>query len=167
MEPKVVLDELNKHLPDGFRAVDSFYPKDTKSLMSLVKEARYEIILKYNLNFKNKIDNINNNLDFSTNEIVEIESLFKQDTIEMEKETKSKQKIKVINIKEYIIEIRVIEDNTYVETENTLSAKIMLHCKAGSENNLNPNLIIEAIKKYLPEISIEDYDIHRKELFIG
>ena len=134
MNIDLFLGELNSTLPDGFRALEANYPESNKSLMSLVKEAIYEIMIN---------DNI---------ELNEIKSLFNRDEILLEKVSKEKKKVDVIDIKKNILDFS-IEDG-----------KCLFHVYAGSINNVNPNTIIEAINKYVG--SIEDFEINRKELIL-
>ena len=91
MNIDVFLAELNSTLPDGFRVLEAYYPENNKSLMSLVKEAIYEI-------------KINDDIDFKL-----INELFMKDEILIEKENKDNKKI-VKNIKENIIDFN-IENN--------------------------------------------------------
>ncbi len=91
MNKDIFLAELNSTLPDGFRALEAYYPESNKSLMSLVKEAIYEIKIN---------DDINFNL---------INELFSKDEILIEKESKDNKKI-MRNIKENIIDFK-IENN--------------------------------------------------------
>lgn len=140
---KEAVIELNQTLPEGFRIISAQKIEKGKSLMSQVKEAKYEIIIENEdiEEFKNKI-----------------EELLSKKQIIVEKETKNK-KTEEINLKEMIIDYKV-EEIAY----NLI--RISIHSIAGSEKNLNPNLIIEAIKKYISEIDITYYDIHRKELIL-
>ena len=86
--------ELNSTLPDGFRIVEAYYPEETKSLMSLVKEAVYEIT-------------INDEIDFE-----KVKNIFEKDEIIIEKENKDK-KIVSKNIKENILDF-CIKDNVCI-----------------------------------------------------
>lgn len=122
MNIDLFLGELNSTLPDGFRALQANYPESNKSLMSLVKEAIYEIDIK---------DNIS---------IDEVQKLFQKDEILLEKESKDKKKTDTINIKKNILDLK-IDNNKY-----------LFHVYAGSVNNVNPNSIIEAINKYVGNI---------------
>ena len=135
MNIDLFIAELNSVLPDGFRVVEANYPEDTKnSLMSLVKEAIYEIKIN---------DEIN---------VEAIKELFNQDEVLIEKVSKDKKKSEEINIKKNIISFDI--------KANICS----FHVFAGSNSNLNPNSIIEAICRYIK--SIEDVDINRKELIL-
>lgn len=141
MNESVFLGELNSVLPEGFRAfsVDYIDEEDKKSLMSLVKEAVYEITLNGNL------------------EVQKIEELFQEDEIKLEKESKEKHKISEFNLKEFILENKV-------EKEEEGKIKIVIHSTAGSSNNMNPSFVIQAVEKYIGKV--EDFEIHRKELIL-
>lgn len=141
MNEDMFLGELNSTLPLGYKAISVKYIDDTdkKSLMSLVKEAIYEIDIESN---------------YSLNQIEEI---FNAPEILIEKEDKNKAKS--INIKDFIIDVKVEKS---VQNENIV--KVIIHSTAGSSNNLNPTYVIKAIEKYIGPI--EDFSIHRKELII-
>lgn len=143
IDEKEAVKELNKTLPEGFRIITVQKVEKSKSLMSLVKEAMYDITIENDSveEFKNRV-----------------EELLKQDTIIVEKETKNR-KIEELDIKEMIIDYNV-EEISY----NFI--RISIHSTAGSEKNFNPNLIIEAIKKYIPDVEISYFDVHRKELIL-
>ena len=57
MNIDLFLSELNSTLPDGFRVVEASYPEEKKSLMSLVKEAVYEITIDDEIDF-GKVDKL-------------------------------------------------------------------------------------------------------------
>lgn len=139
MNESMFIAELNSTLPSGFRILGVEYVSedDKRSLMSLVKEAIYEITV-----------------DTEASED-EMRKLFAQSEIIIEKETKDK-KIKTINLKNYIIDIDFDFSN---------GKKIIVHSKAGSVDNMNPMFVIEAIEKYVKEV--KDYEIHRKSLILA
>lgn len=127
MNIDLFIGELNSVLPDGFRVVEASYPEDTKnSLMSLVKEAIYEI-------------KINDEIDMK-----EIRELFNKNEILIEKTSKDKRKFEEIDIKKNIIDFE-FKDNVCV-----------FHVYAGSKGNLNPNSVIEAICKYVKKVDDVD-----------
>ena len=138
--------ELNSTLPDGFKIVNVVKSENSKSLMSLVKEAIYEI----GIEFEN---------DDDIEELTQkIENIFKEAVIEVEKQGKNK-KVELVNIKPNILNIEV-------EVIGFSSIRVTLHCNAGSENNLNPNLVVDKIKNELVGIEIIDFNIHRRELIL-
>lgn len=140
MNDTMFIAELNSTLPFGFRILEVTYVEDDdkRSLMSLVKEAIYEIKIQ---------DNV---------DINELKEIFSKDEIIIEKETKDK-KNKTINLKNYILNIDIKPS----EDENKM---ITVHGKAGSVDNLNPMYIIEAIEQKIGKLN--DYSIHRKKLIL-
>ena len=88
MNEGMFVAELNSTLPLGFRVIGVTYidDSDKRSLMSLVKEAVYEIEIESDI------------------DIFELKKLFARDEILIEKESKDK-KIKMIDLKKYIINI--------------------------------------------------------------
>lgn len=138
--------ELNSTLPDGFKIVNVMKVENSKSLMSLVKEAIYEI----GIEFEN---------DDDIEELIQkIENIFNAEVVEVEKQGKNK-KIELVNIKPNILDIEV-------EVIGFSSIRVTLHCNAGSENNLNPNLVVDKIKSELAGIEVIDFNIHRRELIL-
>lgn len=136
--------ELNRTLPEGFRITNVEQVVKGKSLMSLVKEAIYEITILLE--------------DENGEELVkELDELFSKEELIVEKQSKNKR-IEQINIKNMIIDVKN-------EMINYSAVRTTVHCMAGSENNLNPNLVVELINDKLGK-ELEDYEIHRKKLIL-
>lgn len=146
VEPDFVVSELTKTMPTGFKILNCKKMEKTKSLMSLVKEAVYEINLDVNTD---ELDNL----------VEKMKDLFSQEIIEIIKEGKA-GKQETINIKPMIIDF-------IVEEINYRTIRLTVHCTAGSKDNLNPNYILQAVKDLLGEDVLEDYDIHRKQLILA
>ena len=147
LDCQVVIDELNKAFPSGFKVLTCEKMEHAKGLMSLVKEATYEVTIALSTDANNE-------------EIVQkINDRFSSDEIVTEKQGKNNQ-IENVDIKPLIIEYNVTSPkyNTVI---------VSVHCLAGSAKNLNPNLIVNAIKSVLTEDEVDDYNIHRKELMIN
>ena len=146
VETQEVIDELNKVFPSGFKILTCEKLEHAKGLMSLVKEAVYEvsIILSSDANSEEICSLIND--------------AFSNDTIMVEKQGKNNN-IEEVDIKPLIIdyEVKQLKYNDIL---------VSVHCLAGSKNNLNPNLIVSAIKNVVNEEEIDDYNIHRKELIL-
>jgi radical SAM-linked protein len=140
MNIDLFLSELNSVLPLGLKVLEAKYIEDKKSLMSLVKEAKYEITLE------------------TTVEKEQIETLLNEENIIITKESKSKKQNEEIDIKPYILESKVIENE-----EGKVILKI--HSTAGSVNNLNPLYLINIINEKIGEI--KDYEIKREELILA
>lgn len=147
VDENLLKKDLNSTLPEGFRILDAKKIEKSKSLMSLVKEAIYEI-----------------DIDFNADEDVEVmaekvKNIFEAEKVEVEKQAKNK-KTEVVDIKPNIISLEV-------EVISFMTLRINMHCKAGSENNLNPNLIVEKVKSSIAPIEIDDFNIHRKSLILA
>lgn len=147
IECQVVIDELNKSLPSGFKVISCEKMEHAKGLMSLVKEAIYEVTVS--------LTNETNN----ETALKQIENVFIQEQVIVEKQGKNNQ-IENVDIKPLIIDYD-ISSPTY----NCIVVRV--HCLAGSSRNLNPNLIVNAIKKALSENDFDDYNIHRIELILN
>lgn len=145
VEPDEIVNELSKTMPTGFKILNCIKLEKGKSLMASVKEAKYQI-----------------HLDVDTENIMEIiqniQELLNQDNIEVEKQGKG-NKEEIINIKPLIIDFLVEEINYH-------TIRVTIHCFAGSRDNLNPNYVLQAIKNLLSEETLNDFDIHRKELIL-
>ena len=137
--------ELNKVLPEGFRITKVDIISKSKSLMSLVREAIYEITIILE--------------DESAENVVnELNDIFSKDELLVEKQSKNK-KIEQVNLKGLIIDVKN-------EVVNYSVVRTTVHCVAGSEKNLNPNLLVEFINNSLWK-EMNDYEIHRKKLIIA
>lgn len=136
MNEILLMGELNSVLPLGFKIREVKFVEDKKSLMSLVKEAIYEITVEG---------------EFEFSKIVE---LFEQNEVMLEKESKNKKEVKEFNLKDFILDLK------FDATKN----QVIVHSTAGSVNNMNPQFIIKAIEKYIGKV--EDYEIHRKDLIL-
>ena len=140
MNIEMFVAEFNSVLPVGFKIIGAEYVENTKkSLMSLVKEAKYKLTL-------------------DTKALVqEIDAWLNQSEIWFTKEAKEKhQPSEQINLKPMILDYKVMEENGKIA--------IYLHTTAGSVNNLNPQNVIKALKE--SKIDIEDYEINREELIL-
>ncbi len=151
MNVNLFLGEMNSTLPQGLKALEVTYidEDDKKSLMSLVKEAIYEITVESKFEKERFVD------------------LFYNNEITIEKETKRKNEIQEINLKDFLIEPPIIEydeQNNKVENSDVKKVVITVHSTAGSVNNMNPSFIIQAIQKHIGDLT--DYEIHRKELIL-
>lgn len=145
VEPEEVIKELSQTMPSGFKILTCEKLDKAKSLMSLVKEAKYEL-------------NLDVNTDEIENDVKKLQDLLSQETIEIVKQGKAKKE-EVLNIKPMIIDFMV-------EEINYRTIRITIHSTAGSKDNLNPNYVLQAVKELLGEEVLEDFDIHRKELML-
>lgn len=145
VEPAEVVKELSQTMPSGFKILSCIRLEKSKSLMSLVKEAEYEI-------------NLDVNTENVEDEVKKIQDLFSQDSIEITKQGKNKKE-EIVNVKPMLIDF-------LVEEINYCTIRVTVHCSAGSKDNLNPNYVLQAIRNILGEEILEDFDIHRKKLIL-
>ena len=145
VEPSEVVKELSQTMPSGFKILSCIRLEKSKSLMSLVKEAEYEI-------------NLDINTENVEDEVKKIQDLFSQDSIEITKQGENKKE-EIVNIKQRLIDFLVEEINYF-------TIRVTVHCSAGSKDNLNPNYVLQAIRNILGEEILEDFDIHRKKLIL-
>ena len=141
LDLNLIKECLNKVLPNGFNIVDISLINDKKSIMAKVIESEYCI----NIYLKESIDEIYNT-------VLEI---FSKAEVLVIKKSKDDE-IKWINIKDNIlnIEINQIEDKI----------QIILKSKAGSNSNLRPEYIVQAIEN--ENIEVLDYEIIRTNLIL-
>lgn len=92
-----------------------------------------------------------NNLDEL---IIEIEGLLSKDEVLVDK--KSKKGIKKVNIIPLIFSYDILKNENKIE--------LVLCLAAGGEINLNPELVLNAIKNYIENSKIENYEVHRISL---
>lgn len=136
ISPKELVLGLNKAFPPGFKAVGAKV-NEKKSPFKELSYAEYEIRLIGNIK-QNPAD------------------IMKLHEIVMDKKTKSG--IKETDIKPMIKEIEVKK-----QTDKETYFKAVLKCGA---ENLKPELMLEAMKKYIG-IAPEDFNIHRTALLDG
>jgi radical SAM-linked protein len=141
VEPEEFILKLNNNLPKGIRVLKARYVNCKESLMTSVYFARYNIRILH----KEDADTA----------AQKYKSLTNQETIFVDKKTKSG--IKKIDIKQYIVEHRIV-----MMDNNTFSIEILVN--AGSISNLRPELFISALEN-VGKINIEDYCIHRVGLY--
>lgn len=145
VETEEVIKELNKNLPDGFKVITCEKLEKAKGLMSLVKEAVYEISLMLN------IEEIDKTVEMLNQE-------FSKESIIVTKQGKN-GKEEELDIKPLIIDYEIVQ-----KSFNTVVVRV--HCLAGSKNNLNPNYVVQMLQKLLGDEVIDDYNIHRVELIL-
>ena len=132
-----IVSKLNDCLPRGLRVFDA-----TEVVMKAGKVA-----------FANFTMKIGDDKSRSQTICSQINELLSRDTIEIER--KSKKGMKTVDIKPSIKSFELNERFDYAELNVTLSA--------GSTDNVNPNLIINALQKYY---AVEyDVDITRNQLY--
>ncbi len=139
-----MINRLNKTMPDGVKVLDIVELNEgAKPSMSVVSASDYYI-------YKNE-ECENNYL----NKLIDgIEGFMSQDSIEILKKTKSKEEIS--DIKPGIYKLEKKDDGLY------------MLLASGSVLNLKPELVVEALCKYLDlEYNRYDYMVHRLETYMG
>lgn len=137
------IEKLNASMPEGFKIIKAGYIEAKESLMSSVGGASYKVTAEVR-------DNI------SLRKLKENMILFmSKESINIEKESKGKQKI--IDIKPDIFNFDLVEiENDRAVFEMTLSA--------GSVSNLKPELAMKAFGEFL-EVDIQVVSVHRTALY--
>ena len=135
-----IKDNLNKVLPNGFNIVDISLINDKKSIMAKVIESEYCIYVY--------VENKNGVCD-------KISNIFDKEEVLVIKKSKDNT-IKYIDIKKNILQINISDDNDKI--------RIYLKSKAGSNSNLRPEYIVQAIEN--ENINVLDYEILRTNLIL-
>ncbi len=140
-----LIADLNKALPNGIRMVKAkniIEKEKKKSISAKISLADYRIDLTIKKKLNNEIEDI-------------INKLISQDELKVEKY--SKKGMQYINIIPHIhiFKIKEIKDN---------KISLYLRLNAGSVNNLNPLLCVQALEKNIQDFKIDDIKIHRIEL---
>ncbi|AFS78991.1 hypothetical protein DUF2344 [Gottschalkia acidurici 9a] len=154
LENSIEVDEFinrtNSVLPEGVKIVKAAYKEEKESIMSLIRWGSYIVEIE----LINDIDN--------TKLESEIQRFLSLEEIPVMKERKRKKKIEIRqeNIKDKIKDIKVLlHEDKRVVLKTTLMT--------GSNGNLKPELLLEAIDKYSEiKINSSETKIHRLELFI-
>lgn len=130
------VERLNNELPKGFKIIEGIeFPKDINIVLA-VKEAKYRIVIESEM-FK------------------EIEQLFTQDTIYVTRIVRKNNVEYKMNIVPYINSIEIHKNG------NDL-INIYISIKAGADENLKPDYIIQALIEY--KIDVSDYQIYKEEV---
>jgi len=130
------IERLNNELPKGFKIIEAIeFSKDINIVLA-VKEAKYRITVESTM-FK------------------EIKQLFTQDTIYVTRIVRKNNVEYKMNIVPYINSIEI-------EKNGNDLINIYVNIKAGAEENLKPDYIIQALLEY--KIDIRDYQIYKEEV---
>lgn len=134
-----MLQRLNDTMVEGMEVLSyRLLPEDSGNAMSIVAAADY--LVNFREGYKPEID-INN----------EFHKFMSQDSIEIVKTTKKSEK--TVDIRPLILEYETREDS------------IFLKLAAGSENNLKPELVMQAFYEYLG-LTLGSFDIMSERLEI-
>ncbi len=144
------IEDLNKALPDDIRILKAVYVDDKKSVMSLIRWSDYIIEAKLEEEMTKE------ELDRQIKSFMKLEEVI----IIKEKEKKGKVKKREVNIKELIKSFDVLQYEDFRAIFKTT-------LKTGSEGNLKPVDLINAIEVYT-EIKCKKDSIksQRLELFV-
>lgn len=142
MDEKDIIDIMNSNLSPHIIIIDAKQIDDkTQSLMSMVYGALWEVTLVGH-------KGLNSNI---------IKKFLKQPEIKVQKQ--GKRGTRLVDIKPMILNFKNIEDNGE-------EFKFRLKSLAGSKNNLNPDLVVKALKNYCNElVDIEIRDIKKIETY--
>lgn len=134
-----MLQRLNDTMVEGMEVLSyRLLPEDSGNAMSIVAAADY--LVNFREGYKPEID-INN----------EFHKFISQDSIEIVKTTKKSEK--TVDIRPLILEYEIREDGLF------------LKLAAGSENNLKPELVMQAFYEYLG-LTLGSFDIVSERLEI-
>ncbi|HHY80698.1 MAG TPA: DUF2344 domain-containing protein [Thermoanaerobacter sp.] len=143
ISPEEFRKKMNKVLPPGIEIVESYEVELNDALSTKIKGAEY--ILQVNV--KKSIKDIKN----------KIEEFMKRDIIEIEKESKSGRKM--VNIRPYVLELKVIE-----EAEDYFKFYIKLKLGEGAPNPLH---LLKALNDYIGDLfDMDFYKLHRKNMIL-
>lgn len=139
-ESKVMVDKMNDAMNDGMKVLDiRLLDDNAKAAMAIVSASDYVV----NISDDSLVDN---------SILSNVEDFINQDSIVILK--KSKKTEKEVDIKPFIIKIHYNNNGLY------------MLLKTGSENNIKPELVVEAICRYKGvEYRIFDYSVHRLETY--
>lgn len=113
VSPVEISERLNKALPEGIRILEAaVVPKISKSIMALIRSAEYVFLFP---GIGRLCDNIKSSEEMNVEKI-------------------SDTKTRLINVKDYILEISAPDDNS-------LRARF----KAGSKDNLRPDIFLKSV----------------------
>lgn len=141
--PQEFMQKLNDNMPSGFRILEAKYISSTESLMASIKVASYEIEVRSSEEVK--MDDLS--------ECIRL--LLNKNSVIVQKATKDK--VKEVDIRPYIYNIEVVENNKG-------NVKMNFVLSAGNIFNLKPELVIRALKQVC-QVDMKITKIHRTGLY--
>ncbi|MDD2215792.1 MAG: TIGR03936 family radical SAM-associated protein [Eubacteriales bacterium] len=140
-----VMERLNLVMPAGIKVTDCWKLKNNnKTAAALVCWGSYEITCQG---------------DFDQPPGQAVQSFLQQNQILIQKPQKKRKEMTEIDIKPLISQFKIIE-------EKQGQVKFLVVLRAGSQANLNPELLMAAFYAYMQKIYVkEDVSIKRLELF--
>lgn len=139
------METLNANLPHGIRIVAAIHYNDKDNIMNEIASAKYEI------SFEAEAPVSQSEWDSLIEEILKKEEIFVM--------KKTKKGLREVNIRPLIFSMSITNND---------SKRCLLEAflSAGAENNLRPDLLMEALSKQLP-FPIKVLSMHRKALFVS
>lgn len=155
---------FNEQMVDGIFVKDVILlPEGAKKAMSIVAASDYIISFRDNIDIEDNIDNTDESvplsdrsddrlLDYKKAIIAQVPHLLEKETIEVFRKTKKNEKVE--DIKKGIYKLSVLDD------------KIYMYLATGSEYNLKPESVLEALcnEANVP-FNKFDFQIHRLETY--
>lgn len=144
IDPKKFKDDLNRTLPDGLEIIDCYIVDDKDLLSNKVKEAEYTVDVYL--------------MSRVTNLAFEITRFLGRSEIFIEKESKSGSK--VIDLKNYILDLKMLDSK---------GSKITLYVKLKiSEGSPGPIYVIKALDDFLGHVfDMEKILVDRRNLILN
>lgn len=133
--PQSLQATLNQYLPSGLTIL---HAEETESKLPKITRAEYLL-----------------EIQAPSIPIPEIQTALTLPELPVEKRTKSGTK--EINVLQHLHHFQILS-----HTASTMSVQLI--CDAGSEFNLKPNLVIQALSRHLPEFQPTNVEIHRTAL---
>lgn len=144
------IEDLNKALPNDIRILKAVYIDDKKSVMSLIRWSDYIVEAKFEEEMTRE------ELDTQIKSFMDLEEII----VVKEKEKKGKVKKREVNIRELIKSLDVLQYEDF-------SAIFKTTLKTGSEGNLKPVDMFDAIGEYTDiKIKKDSIKTQRLELFV-
>ncbi|MBR4030531.1 MAG: TIGR03936 family radical SAM-associated protein [Clostridia bacterium] len=135
-----LISRLNDALPTDIKVSNASFPTQKTSLLS---RAVYTV----EIDLKNDISNLHE----------KIENVLNQNEIVVEKKTK--KGISETDIKPSIISFSVLNSDN-----RKIVLKLVLSCADGA--SLKASVVVDALKKYIPQFDVDCMKIHRNGLFL-
>ncbi|WHH61753.1 TIGR03936 family radical SAM-associated protein [Petroclostridium sp. X23] len=140
MDPKQLKEKLNQALPEGITILKAVeLEKQSSKVAGMIALADYRVIV-----------DLKRELGIHLEE--KINDVLKMDEMMIEKE--GKKGIKMVNIRSDIFQLTIEEER---QDQVVLSMRL----SAGSSSNLKPELVLEALKKYIEGFEVDYATVHR------
>ena len=139
--PEEIILALNKALPDGFSILAAQKVEGKELDFAKLDRAEYTVEAEFEAEYAPNI------AEFLDNEQILVMK-------------KSKSGVREADIKPYIYELRVVEnDGRFI--------KLFMRIAAGNQYNLKPETVLDAMEKYQPEFKPVFSAVHRNKILAG